>query len=95
MYTQKDMQYITTTQLRTMSSELIEALKRGDIVSLIHRSKVVGSIKPSAKLKIFTKESMLKLKKLAEELNLPKLSYEEREKRYRKHLMEKYGKNLS
>ena len=89
------MQYITTTQLRTKSSELIEALKRGSGVSLIHRSKVVGTIKPSIKLKVFTKESILKLKKLAEELNLPKLSYKERERRYRKHLMEKYGKNFS
>ena len=89
------MNYITTTQLRTHSSQLIDLLKKGADVSLIHRSKVVGTIKPSKKIKIFTKESILKLKKLARELNLPELSYEEREKRYRKHLMEKYGKNLS
>ena len=89
------MDYITTTNLRTQSSKLIDTLKKGGSVSLIHRSKVVGSIKPSKKIKTFTKESILKLKKLAEELNLPELSYDERENKYRKHLMENYGKDIS
>ncbi len=35
------------------------------------------------------------LKQLAKDLDLPKTSHEEREKRYRKHLMKKYGKNIS
>lgn len=42
-----------------------------------------------------TKADINKLKQLAKDLNLPKTSYKEREKRYRKHLMDKYGKNIS
>lgn len=89
------MNYITTTDLRTKSSELIEALKKGNSVSLIHRSKIVGEIKPKKQARPLTQKDILQLKKLAKELNLPKLSYKERERRYRKHLMEKYGKGLS
>ena len=89
------MNYITTTDLRTKSSELIETLKKGGSVSLIHRSEIVGEIKPRYDAKPLTKKDIEKLKRLAKKLNLPKLSYKEREVRYRKHLMEKYGKSLS
>ena len=40
------MQYITTTDLRTKTPELINTLKQNGEVSLIHRSKIVGIIKP-------------------------------------------------
>lgn len=87
------MQYITTTNLRTQSPQLIEALKKGGTVSLIHRSKIVAVIKPADnKLKKF---DVSKFKKHIEDLNLPKTTYAKREKIYRKHLMEKYGKNIS
>lgn len=90
------MNYITTTDLRTKSSELIKALKEGYSVELIHRSRIIGKIKPAIEEpKPLTREGIEKLKKLAKELNLPKLSYRERERRYRKHLMEKYGKDIS
>ena len=85
------MQYITTTQLRTKSKKLVEVLLEGRSVDLIHRSKVVGKIHPSYDPKPLTKEGIEKLKRLAKELNLPKMSYKERERRYRKHLVEKYG----
>ena len=89
------MQVITTTELRTKSKELVNALQEGHSVDLIHRSKVVGEIKPIYDAKPLTKEGIEQLKKLAQALNLPKLSYKERERRYRKHLMEKYGKSIS
>lgn len=89
------MDYITTTDLRTKSSELIETLKRGTSVSLIHRSRVVGEIKPKRDAKPLTKRGIAQLKNLANKLNLPKTTYVQREKLYRKHLMEKYGKGLS
>ena len=85
------MNYITTTDLRTKSSELIETLKKGASVSLIHRSKIIGEIKPKYEAKPFDAK---KFKKLTDKLNLPKTSYAQREKIYRKHLMEKYGKDL-
>lgn len=89
------MDYITTTNLRTQSTELVNTLKRGGIVSLIHRSKVVGVIKPKKELKIMTKKDIDQLKDLALNLELPKLSYEERDNKYRENLIIKYGKDLS
>lgn len=89
------MDSITTTNLRTQSSDLINTLKKGGVVSLIHRSKIVGVIKPKKEPKLLTKNDISRLKKLAKQLNLPKISYEEREKKYRKHLMNKYGKGIS
>lgn len=89
------MQYITTTELRTMSKKLVEILQEGHSVDLVHRSKVVGEIKPKSQEKLLKKVDIEELKKLAKELNLPKTSYKERERRYRKHLMERYGQGLS
>lgn len=89
------MQYITTTQLRTQSSRVVKILKEGDRVRLVHRSRLVGEIQPLQDPKPLTKEGIEQIKKLAKKLNLPKLSYRERERRYRKHIMEKYGQDLS
>lgn len=89
------MNYITTTQLRSKTSQLVSELAKGKKVSLIHRSRVVGEISPKMEAKTLTQKDIDQLKKLAEELKLPKLSYKERERRYRKHLMEKYGQHLS
>lgn len=90
------MQFITTTELRTKSKELVKVLQEGRSVDLIHRSKVVGRVQPVVQeAKPLTREGIEKLKDLAQELNLPKLSYKERKRRYRKHIMEKYGKGLS
>ena len=87
------MDYITTTNLRTQSSKLVDTLNKGGSVSLIHRSKVVGVIKPAPlEGKPFNPE---KLAKLAQDLNLPKTTYVQREKIYRTHLEKKYGKGLS
>ena len=87
------MDYITTTELRTKSKELVKLLKDGFSVDLIHRSRVVGEIKPKIyDPKPFDPDKFLKIVK---KLNLPKLSYKEREKRYRAHLMKKYGKGIS
>ncbi|MDO8452426.1 MAG: hypothetical protein Q7S79_01595 [bacterium] len=87
------MQYITTTELRTKSKELIKSLKEGRSVDLVHRSDVVGEIKPKIyNPKPFNPE---KFAETVKKLNLPKLSYKERERRYRKHLMDKYGKGIS
>ena len=87
------MQTISTTQLRTRSKALIKALQEGRSVDLIHRSKVVGEIRPKIHdPKPFDPD---KLAAIAKKLNLPKLSYKERERRYRAHIMRKYGKGLS
>lgn len=87
------MNYITTTDLRTKSSQLVSDLKKGTKVSLIHRSKIVGIIEPVVKSpKPF---DAAKFKLLVKGLNLPHTTYDQREKIYRAHLMKKYGKGIS
>ena len=90
------MEFITTTQLRTMSPQLLAQLSLGRPVKLMHRSKVVATIKPEEpEGKVFTAKDIEEIMQLAKKMNLPKLSYRDREKRYRAHLMKKYGKGLS
>ena len=88
------MDSITTTNLRTQSSQLVDTLKKGGVVSLIHRSKIIGVIKSKKEPKVLTKTDIKQLKELATKLDLPKTSYKERERIYRKHLVDKYGKDL-
>lgn len=87
------MQYITTTELRTKSKKLVEVLREGQSVDLVHRSKVVGEIKP----KIYDPKPFDpdRFAKFASKLNLPKLSYKERERRYRAAMIKKHGQGLS
>ena len=50
------MNYISTTGLRTQSSELVDALLAGRTVDLFHRSKLMGEwyqLKPRQKQKSF------------------------------------------
>jgi hypothetical protein len=87
------MEYITTTQLRTNSSQLVASLLKGTKISLIHRSKIVGIIQPPTETaKPFDAK---KFEALVKELGLAKTSDQEREERYRSHLTKKYGKNIS
>jgi len=89
------MEYITTTSLRTQSSQLVKALQQGSSVSLIHRSKVIGVIEPAKEeRKKFNVEGF---KKAIAEFNTGRklIPRNMREKIYRKHLEEKYGKRIS
>jgi len=87
------MQYITTTQLRTESKELVKVLQEGRSVDLIHRSRVVGEIKPKIyDPKPFDPDKFLKIVK---KLNFPELSQRQIQARYRRAMMEKHGKSIS
>lgn len=87
------MQYITTTELRTKSKKLVEALREGRSVNLVHRSKVVGEIKP----KIYDPKPFDpdKFANLVKRLNLPKLTFKQMDARYRAAMMKKHGKSIS
>lgn len=85
------MNYISTTDLRTKSSEIVNTLKSGESLYLVHRSKIVGEIRPAPykpKAKRFNAKKFLEA---AKKLNLPKLSRKERERNYREHMMKRYG----
>lgn len=89
------MQHITTTELRTKSSELVTALKQGNSVSLIHHSKVIGKINPEQDKQV-TITDIKKFKKMLASIRPKKIiPREDREKVYRQRLEEKYGKGLS
>lgn len=88
-----NMQVITTTQLRTHSKNLVDTLKRGKSVDLIHRSEVVGEVRPKQeKGGVFNAREFVKKIKA---LNLPKLTDKEIEIRYRNAMMKKHGRYLS
>lgn len=87
------MQVITTTELRTKSKELVKTLQEGRSIELIHRSRVVGEIKP----KIYDPKPFDpdKFAKIVKKLNFPKLSLRQIEVRYRAAMMKKHGQGLS
>lgn len=83
------MQYITTTDLRIKSKELVKTLQQGHSVSLVHRSKIVGEIKPKIDdPKPFDAKKFLKI---VEKLNFPKLSSKQIDARYRAAMTKKHG----
>lgn len=87
------MLYVSTTELRTKTSELVKTLKQKGKITLVHRSQIIGVIEPAEnEPKKFNAE---KAKKAIEKLHLPKTTPEQREKHYRSGLEEKYGKNIS
>lgn len=89
------MQVITTTQLRTRSKELVKVLQEGGSVDLIHRSKIVGEIKPApSPFVAITDISEFKkaLRAAKPKKLIPK---SQRGKIYRNKLMQKYGKDIS
>lgn len=88
------MNYITTTQLRTQTPDLLEALLYGQSVDLIHRSKIVGEItsKKTVKPKLF---DATKIAKITKEMNLTTLTVTQREKKYRDAMIKKHGKHIS
>lgn len=88
------MDYITTTELRTKSKKLVEELKKGNSIPLIHRSKVVGEIKPhlTEAPPINVEEFRTFIQTIKPKKLIPR---KDREKIYRARLEEKYGKGIS
>lgn len=86
------MNLITSTELRTKTPQVIDILLAGGSVDLIHRSRIVGEIRPKkSEGKVFNAKRFLKI---IERLNLPHLSYAEREKKYREAMERKHGKTV-
>lgn len=82
------MNYITSTELRTKTSEVMRTLQNGGSIRLIHKSKVIGEITPTpSPVKPFDSEKfLLALKGLKPKKLIPR---KDRDKIYRKHLEEK------
>lgn len=89
------MTLITTTELRTKTTNLVEALLSGEEVGLVHRSKIVATIKPKkGEPSALSKRDIHETIKIAKSLNLPYLTDKQIEKRYRQAMMKKHGKHL-
>lgn len=87
------MKYITTTQLRTETPELITMLMSGQNIDLIHRSQIIGEIRPKkvVKPKLFNAK---RFAKIVEKLNFIPLTNDQIEKRYRSAMTKKHGKYI-
>lgn len=90
------MKYITTTQLRTKSKELIDTLRDGDSVTLIHRSQEVGVIQPQTNTTEYKTVNVEELQKAINnlDLDLPD-SLEEQDAVYHREMIKKHGSHLS
>lgn len=86
------MNLLTTTELRTKTSELVNLLLSGNEVTIVHRSKIIGTIKPKYEGKPFNAKTFTLLSK---KLNLPILSETDRMANYRSHIAKKYVKDIS
>lgn len=84
------MKFIAATQLRTKMPELIKTIRQGGSVDLLYRSQVLAEIRPKTDDEKIAKKKPLSyfLKKIGKS---KKTTPSERDKIYRKHLMEKYG----
>lgn len=80
------------TELRIKPRELLQTLKDGKSVELIHRSRPVATIQPkSRKAKVFDAREF---KQIVDRLKLPHLTPGEMDRRYREAMMKKHGKHL-
>lgn len=86
------MNLITTTELRTQIPEVIMALLAGESIDLIHRSRLIGEIKPQKyQNKPLSDKDIIEIIARVKKLNLPMLTDKQLENNYRKHMMKKYG----
>lgn len=86
--------YITTTELRTKSAELVSLLAAGSDVNLVHRSQIIGRVIPKDTNRIKT-ISAKKLQRKINKLDFPRLTAVEIDRRYRLAMMEKHGQGIS
>lgn len=88
-------QYISTTELREQSSKVVSKLKLGEEMLLVHRSKIIGVIKP-VPIKEKTITDPIAFQKLLSALKPSRIiPRNKRDAVYRKNLEKKYGKSLS
>ncbi|TXG78353.1 hypothetical protein E6Q11_01175 [Candidatus Dojkabacteria bacterium] len=85
---------MSTTELRNKMADMVAALKQGKRIKIIHRSEVLATITPETpQPKLFNAE---KFKRALAKMKPRKLiPVEDRDKIYRAHLEEKYGKGVS
>lgn len=86
------MNYISTTGLRTKSSELIESLLAGKSVDLFHRSKLVGKVVPVEKKEKIKSNFVDLIKSFSRK---KPMTVKQMDRAYRKEMVKKHGKHIS
>ncbi len=90
------MQIVTMTELTRKTGKMIKALDEGKELTLLYRSKVIGTIKPERKPKVITEEKLRELEAAIRAAKPKKLiPRHKRDEVYRKNLEEKYGTRVS
>jgi hypothetical protein len=85
-----------TTSLRYQTKKVVNLLKDGASLYLIHRSSIIGKIEPLKKIKEKTVEDIEKFLTLIEEIKPKKLIDSQKRKQiYLKHLKNRYEKDIS
>jgi len=84
------MKYITASELRTKSKNLVDSLKRGDSTNLVYKSRILAIVKPMREEipKVIDRNFLGLLSKLSLNTITTK---KEREQIYKKHLIDKYA----
>lgn len=88
------MQQISFTELRTKSNNLAKALESGQEIKLVRKSRIVGKIIPD-KNKTTKVINAKKLQAKINKLDLPSITMEEIDRRYRIAMMKKHGQGIS
>ena len=84
-----------TTNLRYQTKKVVNLLKDGASLYLIHRSSIIGKIEPLKKIKEKTVEDIEKFLTLIKEIKPKKLiDSQKRKKIYLKHLKNRYEKDI-
>ena len=88
-------QYISTTELREQSSKVVAKLRLGEDMVLVHRSRIIGVIKPiSSKTKSI--DNLSEFKKVVSNYKPSHIiPYRKRKEIYRNYLKKRYGKDIS
>ncbi len=86
------MEFITMTQLRTHSPQILSQLNSGKSLRILHRSKVVGRIVPETEAASFNYQVHQEILKSLPTLNI---TAKQARAKYRQHLKKKYGQGLS
>ena len=88
------MNLITSTELRTKTNRLVNALLRGEEVDLVHRSKIIGEITPKRSgSKPVNPRSLAKALKGLEPKR--KMTFKDAVKNYEHYMIYRHGPRLS
>ena len=89
------MQLISTTELRTRSKDLVASLLLGNTTELVHRSRIIGEVKPKTPSpKVFSKADAEELEVLINKSKHPLLSDNAIDRKYRERLENEYGQSI-